>query len=155
MYMVWSIHQNAELLSKHVQAWLLHKTLPTFMSFFAKWCYQRMGINCGLVGWLVFTLIAEGFSLDVCLINFNMHCFIQESWSWSKVYKGFPSNSNPAFAKVRKPGWHQFSLGNKLRHRGALHDFFLGTLGRRDWMLGDLIPPTSTWALQAFFFPVK
>ena len=87
--------------------------------------------------------------------NFNTHHLIQESWFESKVYKGFSSDSNLALTKERKAGWHKFSLRNKLRHRRALHDFFPGTLGRRDWTPGDLIPPTPTWALQVFLFPVK
>lgn len=84
-----------------------------------------------------------------------MHHLIQESWSWPRVYKGFSSDSNPAFTKERKRGWHQFSLGNKLRQRRVLHDFFLGTLGGKDWTPGDLIPPTLTWGLQVCLFPVK
>lgn len=110
-----------------------------------------MGINCAI---FCFGCDNRKLFLGSLFDNFNMPHLVQESWSWSRVYKGFSPDSNPALTKERKAPWHQFSLGNKLRHRRALHDFFLGTL-ERDWTPGHLIPPTPTWTLQAFLFPVK
>lgn len=148
MYMVFSIHQKPELLNRQVSSWnspCLHVTLATLNGITRKW------ESIVLAFYLV--VISEGFSFCLCG-NFNMQP-IQGPWSRYKVYKGFSSDSNTALTKESKAGWHQFSLRNKLRHRRDLHEFFKGTLGRRDWTPGDLTPFTPTWALQAFLFPVK
>lgn len=110
---------------------------------------------CYLFFFFFLAVIPEGFSLDVCLITLTCITSFKSLGPDPESTRVFSSDSNPTLTKERKAGWHQFSLGNKMRHGRALHDFFLGTLGKGDWTPGRLIPPTPTWAPQAILSPVK